>query len=323
MKRRAPRRGAQVSLPRERRDRLVSCRMRILPVLGLTLICGLPATGAHADGSATVCLAGTRDPIACLQPQEASEYPGLRPFALNGGAPATRVPRAGVLEASLALLGQAEPEDKAARVNPGVAFLMSAVLPGSGQLAEGRNRAFAYLSVEAIAWIAHFSWLDAGNKTEGEYEAYARGHWDLATWDSLAAESNPSCQALPPNVPYDAARDQIYGHLEAGDYQHYYEDIGKLEAYRSGWDDFDCDEAEAMSPNRSDYRGMREESNDYLDRARNAMTVIFLNHVISAVDAYRTAKGAHLHLPGGAEMKFKVAGSLERPKVGIRVTRAW
>ena len=223
----------------------------------------------------------------------------------------------------MALLGQVEEVDRAARVHPGVAFLMSAILPGSGQIAEGRNRAFAYLGVEAVSWIAHFSWLDAGNKKEGEYESYARQHWQFTQWDSLAAESNPSCEALPPNVPYDDARETILGYIEDENYQHYYEDIGKLEAYRSGWDDFRCDDPETMSPNRTDYREMRQESNDYLDKASNAMTVIFLNHIVSAIDAYRTAKGVRMRIPGGAEVKFRVAGSPSHPSFGLRVTRPW
>jgi len=223
----------------------------------------------------------------------------------------------------MAMFSVTPEEDRAARIHPGVAFLMSAILPGSGQLAEGRNRAFTYLGIEAVSWIAHFSWLDAGNKKEGEYEAFARGHWNFATWDSLAAESNPNCQTIPPNVQYDDARSTLLAFIEAGNYQHYYEDIGKLEAYRGGWDDFACASPEEMSPNRKHYRSMREDSNGYLDRARNAMTVVFLNHVISAVDAYRTAKGVRMSLPGGAEMKFRVDGSPHHPRVGLRVSKRW
>ena len=222
----------------------------------------------------------------------------------------------------MALLGQTASEDRAGRVNPGVAFLMSAILPGAGQLAEGRNRAFAYIGVEALSWIARVSWIDAGNKKEGQYEAYARGHWEFSAWEAYARDST-NCEALPPSVQYDQARDNLLGFIEAKNYQHYYEDIGKLEAYRAGWDDFTCDAPNAISPNRAHYRAMREDSNDYLDRARTALTVIFLNHIVSAVDAYRTAKGVRMNLPGGAEMKFRVGGSLRDPSLGVRVTRSW
>jgi hypothetical protein len=284
----------------------------------IAVLCASPADATHASSD----LAGTGGPLPSME-QRTPPGSSRAQARSEESARATGLARAAARQASMAMLGVTTREDRAGRVNPGIAFLMSAVLPGSGQIAEGRNRAFAYLGVEALAWIAHFSWLDAGNKKEGEYEAYARGHWEFTAWDSLASESNPTCQALPPNVQYAEQRKTLLDFLEAKNYQHYYEDIGKLEAYRAGWDDFDCATPDLMSANRRHYRGMREDSNNYLDSARNALTVIFLNHVISAVDAYRTAKGAHLSLPGGAEVKFRVAGSPRNPSVGLRVTRAW
>jgi hypothetical protein len=281
----------------------------------IAVLCASPADATHASSD----LAGTGGPLPSM---EQMTPPGSSRAQARSeeSARATGLARAAARQASMAMLGVTTREDRAGRVNPGIAFLMSAVLPGSGQIAEGRNRAFAYLGVEALAWIAHFSWLDAGNKKEGEYESYARHHWALDKWDFYAADS--AC-ALPPGVSYADSKETIEGFLEAQNYQHYYEDIGKLEAFRAGWDDFDCAQPNSMSANRRHYRGMREDSNNYLDSARNALTVIFLNHVISAVDAYRTAKGAHLSLPGGAEMKFRVAGSPRNPSVGLRVTRAW
>lgn len=290
--------------------------------IACVVVLGLLASGAVQSCRAAV-LAGSVDPLQCSAAPKMSLRALVDRPAPSARGSVARVSHAGLGQATMAMFSAESDEDRAARIHPGVAFLMSAVLPGSGQLAEGRNRAFAYLGIEAISWIAHFSWLDAGNKKEGEYEAYARGHWDFASWDSLAAESNPNCQAIPPNVQYDDARTTLLAFIEAGNYQHYYEDIGKLEAYRGGWDDFDCASPDEMSPNRRHYRSMREDSNNYLDRARNAMTVVFLNHVISAVDAYRTAKGVRMTLPGGAEMKFRVSGSPHSPRVGVRVSKSW
>ncbi len=209
----------------------------------------------------------------------------------------------------------------ARRTPPGVAFLMSAAVPGAGQFLQGRNRAFAYMGLEAIAWIAHFAWKDAGNKKEGEYEAYARNHWDLEQWNALASESSDTCRALPPGVNYADAKATIESFLESGNYQHYYEDIGKLEAYRAGWDDFSCSDPESMSSNRREYRGMRADSNDYLDRSKSAVTVVFLNHIISAVDAYRIAKGAQLSVADRTSLELKVGGSIQHPRAVLRVRR--
>ena len=288
--------------------------------VGLLLVAWIQIAGASNRVSP---LAGAGDPVSHLESRR-PRHVRLRTEALVfPAARSTHTTHSAIQAASMALLAPEEPQDPAARIQPGIAFLMSAVIPGTGQAAEGRNRAFAYLGLEALAWIAHFSWIDAGNKTEGEYEAYARRHWKFAQWDSLASESNPNCQAIPPNVSYADSKETLQGYEETGNYQHYYEDIGKLEAYRSGWDDFLCEQPDVISPNRADYRGMREESNDYLDKARNALTVIFLNHVVSAVDAYRTAKGARMKLPGGTDLKVNIGGSLEHPKFGLRVSRKW
>ena len=256
-------------------------------------------------------LAGVDGPLPIGRPR------GDRAHAIILPAESTR-PGARAFEA---LTSADRGSDRASRIPPGLAFLMSAALPGSGQLAEGRNRAFAYRGLEAAAWIAHFSWKDAGNKKEGEYEAYARGHWDLDTWNGLASESGDSCRALPSGVSYADAKSTIETFLEDGNYQHFYEDIGKLEAYRAGWDDFECSDPEAMSPNRGHYRGMRRDSNDYLNRARSALTFTFLNRVISAVDAYRTARGARFSILPNTDLRLEVGGSMDRPRAILRIQR--
>ncbi len=234
-------------------------------------------------------------------------------------------PSGGGTQAAASLTGREETEsDPAGKVPPGLAFLMSAVLPGSGQLAEGRRRAFLYLAVEAVAWISHFSFEDAGNKKEGEYEAYARAHWDLEQWRSLAYGDVDSClNAMPSGVNPADAEETLVGFLEEGNYQHYYEDIGKLEAYRGGWDDYSCERPEEMSPNRTDYRSMRADSNDYLEKARFAKTVAFLNRIVSSVDAYRTARGARISLTSSTSLEIGVSGSPRNPGARLQVRRVW
>jgi hypothetical protein len=222
--------------------------------------------------------------------------------------------------AAAALLAQET--DRASRIPPPLAFLMSAAVPGAGQLAEGRNRAFAYLGLEAMAWIAHFSWKDAGDRKEVEYKSYADNHWSLQQWDSLATATSTECvKPIPDGVNYADARVTLISFIDARNYQHYYEDIGKLEAYRAGWDDFDCSSpTPGMSGHRAEYRSMRAKSNDYLTMARSAITVAFLNRIVSAVDAYRTARGARMRF-AGAELKFGMSGSFARPKATIKLTK--
>jgi hypothetical protein len=229
--------------------------------------------------------------------------------------------------AFLAAAAMTAPErgtDRAGDVPPALAFLMSAALPGTGQLAEGRNRAFIYLGLEAVSWVAHFSWNDAGNNKEKEYQAYARQHWTVGTYAANAGPDRPdSCaNALPSGLSYDDQLATLQGFIDSKNWQHYYEDIGKLEAYRAGWDDYDCATPAQMSPDRVEYRSMRATSNDYLNKARLALTVAFLNRVVSAVDAYRTARGAKLRV-GGADVKLSMGGSLARPRATLKLTKSF
>jgi hypothetical protein len=287
---------------------------------GLLLLClaMLPAGVARSSESAGICrppeLARHQTLVGDGQNVWLSVLPASRPSAeriLDKDGPAAR-----------SLTGRTDTVDPAAEIPPGLAFLMSAAVPGAGQLAEGRNRAFVYLGLEVLAWVSHFAYLDAGNKKEGEYEAYARRHWDIDDWEGRALAD--SClSAVPAGVDFEKMKETLIDHLEAGDLQHYYEDIGKLEAYRAGWDDFVCENPDELSPNRRTYRSMRADSNDYLEKARFAKTMAFLNRIVSAVDAFRTAKGAKVSLSQSTTLELQVAGSLEKPRARLRIRRCW
>ena len=180
---------------------------------------------------------------------------------------------------------RAEERAKSAR-KPGVSFLLSAVLPGAGQLYNGDNRGYLYLGIEAAAWFARISYLDAGNKKESEFERYADVHWARDLYrtrkDILGAN-------------YQAEDDTLLSEFLHRDRQQYYEEIGKYDKFRAGWDDwpttYDPASDRALSPNRAHYRKMRQQSNNLLDHARLALAAAMVNRVVSGVDAFRTARG--------------------------------
>ncbi|MBM3287899.1 MAG: hypothetical protein FJY88_11195, partial [Candidatus Eisenbacteria bacterium] len=213
-------------------------------VLLAALLLGISAACAAAglslppgDPGRAPDLAGMRDPIP-------------RPRSLDGPSDGARGTLLGKTmeplasqeeersrEEARASLGEPE-EDRAARISPVVAFLMSAALPGSGQLVEGRNRAFAYLGVEVLSWVSHFAWKDAALRKEGEYEAYADRHWDLEAWSDAALEDCPA-GAIPPGGNYAELYETIQ-RLRVEDTNDYYELLAKEDGYRAGWDDFSC-----------------------------------------------------------------------------------
>lgn len=169
---------------------------------------------------------------------------------------------------------------------PKVSFLLSAILPGAGQLYNGDERGYLYLGIEAAAWFARVSYLDAGNKKRNEYERFADVHWALATYRA-------SNGVLGAN--YTPENDSLIVRFSSQDRQQYYEEIGKYDKFRAGWDDwedtYDPNDDRALSPNRARYRRMRQSSNDLLDRARLALAAALVNRVVSSVDAFRSARG--------------------------------
>src|SRR6056297_3459152 len=58
--------------------------------------------------------------------------------------------------------------------SPGLAFLMSAAVPGAGEFYTGKwGRAIGFISMEALFWGMHFSKKAQGEDIEEEYKEYA------------------------------------------------------------------------------------------------------------------------------------------------------
>ncbi len=62
--------------------------------------------------------------------------------------------------------------------NPKAAFVMSAVIPGAGQIyAKSYIKAAAFLAVEVAAWTYYAQNNSEGRRIEAEFQAYADTHW--------------------------------------------------------------------------------------------------------------------------------------------------
>jgi hypothetical protein len=198
-------------------------------------------------------------------------------------------------------------EERAARrKSPGKALLLSAAVPGTGELYNGSNRGFIFLGVEALSWLAYFSFDASGDEKEVEFERFADTHWDI---DRLKESlTDPNCPDPRPDS-LDIVR--IEDFRESND-QHYYEDVGKLDVYQCGWD---------APQNRDSYRSIRRESNRLLTNARRAKTVAFINHIASAVDAFLLAKRYNKSLGQGIDMKLEMIADVQNPRGKVTFTR--
>lgn len=200
------------------------------------------------------------------------------------------------------------------RPAPGLAFLASLALPGAGQLLNGDRRGYLYLGVEAGAWFARASYLDASRTKEGESEQYARRHWDHARW---SGDTGDGCL-------YSARADSALSALADRDLDRYYDALGKQDDYRCGWDDFragyDPDAANASSAHRLAFRKMRNQSNDLKDKARLAMTVLVLNRIVSGIDAFQTARRARAGGGTALHLESSLRGDPRDPRAVLALT---
>ncbi len=212
--------------------------------------------------------------------------------------------------------------------SPGLAFLLSAAVPGAGEFYAGaKYRAAAFFSVEIISWIVYFNRKDAGAKLETKYKKWADSHWNAYDWylnglnlpyvgipDSTDDASHLiyfeyNGQEYPSNVDYlnehlpgwesYLAADTVLTPIRTRDY---YENIGKYDQFASGWADFSssliagdstASVKVANSKYRANYLNQRYESNQALKMATNFATVIMFNHLLSAFHAQIAAKQYH------------------------------
>jgi hypothetical protein len=195
--------------------------------------------------------------------------------------------------------------------NPKLAFIMSAAVPGGGQVyAKSYVKAAAFVGIEVAAWAMYLNFNKEGQRIEDRYHAYAAEHWsEDEYWKWIAHHAG---------LPYDgtdntreALRDwessQFSHGLHRDQDQQYYEMIGKYHQFSWGWDDFRENNDISMSDyeitqrynedkstindNRLKYETKRNDMNAAYKKATTATTLVFLNHILSAVDAaWTTAK---------------------------------
>jgi hypothetical protein len=178
--------------------------------------------------------------------------------------------------------------DQRVHKSTGKAFLLNLAMPGTGHLYAGEKRGFVNLGLEGVAWAAYLYYHDRGKSKEREYQTYADGHWDYATW-----KANEQA-----NGTYNAGADSLIVYFREHNTQQYYEDIGKISTYWSGWD---------SDENRNFYRGIRAHSNNFLKNAHTAVAGAFVNRVVSAVDVLRLLKQrGRASLGDDTQIRFKM-----------------
>jgi hypothetical protein len=207
--------------------------------------------------------------------------------------------------------------------------LFSALLPGSGQLAQGQNRGYAYIAAEVASIAAWIVYRNQGQDTEDEYVDFAWVHArqnvssrnvrgtdeyyeHLAKWVKSGEFDTDRNYDLddpftidpwtdPETFNGDAWRIATITFFEP-------DTLGALVGERADslaalqfyagrafqsefyWDWTMNNTVEDYKAQQNRYKDLRDESNAAFRRATVSLVVLMANHVISVVDAFATSR---------------------------------
>lgn len=226
--------------------------------------------------------------------------------------------------------------------SPVLAGIMSAILPGSGELYVGDYfKAAIFFAVEAaLITVAVINDKD-GDDLTAEFEAFADEHWSVVDYSNYLLDHKTEL-GIPEecNIPISGDTDlppwerilnwnqlnecerPFSHHLPRHGEQQYYEQIGKYNQYSSGWDQFnpETDGFRDVPQIMRDYSVMRGNANDAYNIASKAVVGIYVNHLLSAIDAVWSATSHNKDLAVKMRMQnIQFAGRIELvPTLNIR-----
>jgi hypothetical protein len=187
--------------------------------------------------------------------------------------------------------------------SPGKAFLLSAAIPGLGQLYNGSKiKAAGFFAADVAVWVLHFKWHKDGDNMTDAFNLFNETHWSRADYSkyllwTYGADSDTLIDSV-----------EISHHLPTTNTQQYYEMTGKYNQFAWGWDDAalngdTLEEFSAGNPpppavdanvpvsaNRMKYEQMRADANNRYDRAQRMIIVAMVNRLISGFEAYLSAR---------------------------------
>ncbi len=191
----------------------------------------------------------------------------------------------------------ANPKEK----SPYLGALFSGIIPGTGELyAKSYVKAAIFAAIETGLWIAYANYESNGDDQTAEYQNYANQNWDVykyAGW--LKQENFSGSSEINLESDKETLRRQI-NVCEAQNFSHqlppygaqqYYELIGKYQNFVTGWADADLNVVNRNNYGTykttmfTDYSYSRQDANDYYDNATTSLTLVVLNHLLSAADA--------------------------------------
>ena len=197
------------------------------------------------------------------------------------------------------LSGNPMADDIPSKKSPVLAGVLSAVIPGAGQIYnEDYWIAAAFVVVEAALVTTAVVYDNKGDDQTTYFENYADQNWSVVDYAEWLNEyqngeididyDTPGLQPWERIVDWNQLNEYETGshHLPPHGDQQYYEQIGKYHQYSPGWNDFSGgSNKEIISPNFLYYSDQRGQANDYYNTASTAIVGIYINHLLAAGEA--------------------------------------
>ena len=185
----------------------------------------------------------------------------------------------------------------------GLAAGFSAVIPGAGQFYAGEGSGVWFALAEVAGWTANRIFL---HKAQTERDRSAR-----FAGDPTDPASAWSFERYTESTGKDAAELEA---VWAQDRQAFYEMIARDPTYVAGWKG-------ESGATRSEFFGIRDASRGYYNRASDAGYVLWVNHLLAAIDALRAVRLQNLMLQNNLELKLRSSWRGGRPAVTAMLVR--
>jgi hypothetical protein len=202
------------------------------------------------------------------------------------------------------------PDDPSARatVLPGGksemgAMSLSALFPGVGQLYTGEKSGYAYVMAEVLSW-AGLIYFDRRADDQYDNATATAG----APTDSSSAWSFKRYAAATGNDP--SGLEKLY----SADPSSFWYAVSHDDQLAAGWSNGDS---------RSSFSDELARSNTSRSHVSQFGDVLWLNHLVSAADAFRAARIYNLPLQRNLELKTKASLHRGRPEVAMTLVRTF
>jgi len=188
-------------------------------------------------------------------------------------------------------------DDMSSKKSPVLSGVLSAIIPGAGQIYnEDYWVAAAFVVVEAALVTTAVVYDNKGDDQTESYENFADQNWsvvDYAEWLNTYQDGNIQINPDENLPPWERVNWNELNSYESGSHklaphgeQQYYEMIGKYHQFAAGWNDYTSGPNNAqISPNFEYYAGERGQANDYYNTASTAIVGIYINHLLAAAEA--------------------------------------